>query len=178
MITPDGPPGQDVVAEMTASGFQLARVQPLLGRPLIAEDERDGAEPVVVIGYDVWQSGFSSDPASPGTACTARRDVPYRRRCHACGVRVPRQSTYLDTAPNRSVGRSAGQAAREVFVFARLAPGVTLEGARAEVATVGMLPLDAVAGNNEHLQPRVVPYVSGVFTDVPDSGWVAASSCS
>ena len=51
---------------MTASGFQLARVQPLLGRPLIEDDEREGAEPVAVIGYGLWQSRFSSDPAVLG----------------------------------------------------------------------------------------------------------------
>ena len=45
-------------AEMTASGFQLARLRPLLGRPLIEEDEREGAEPVAVIGYPLWQAGF------------------------------------------------------------------------------------------------------------------------
>src|SRR5688572_26174700 len=53
-------------AEMTASAFQLARVQPLLGRALIDHDEREGAEPVAVISYDLWQSAFSSDPAVLG----------------------------------------------------------------------------------------------------------------
>jgi hypothetical protein len=46
------------VAEMTASGFRLARVAPRLGRPLVAEDERASAPPVVVIGESVWRSRF------------------------------------------------------------------------------------------------------------------------
>ena len=33
---------------------------------MIEEDEREGAEPVAVIGYQLWQSGFSSDPAVLG----------------------------------------------------------------------------------------------------------------
>ena len=49
-----------------ASGLQLARVQPLLGRLLREEDEREGAEPVAVIGHGLWQSSFSSDPAVLG----------------------------------------------------------------------------------------------------------------
>src|SRR5262245_27849588 len=62
VITRDGPAGVVRADEMTSSAFQVARVQPILGRGLIEQDERDGAEPVAVIGYDIWQSGFSSDP--------------------------------------------------------------------------------------------------------------------
>ncbi len=66
VITREGGVGSVHAAEMTASGFQLARVQPLLGRPLMEEDEREGADPVAVIGYELWQSGFSSDAAVLG----------------------------------------------------------------------------------------------------------------
>src|SRR5690554_8072805 len=47
---------------MTASGFQLARIAPLLGRFLTKQDEAPGAPPVVVIGETVWRSRFNSDP--------------------------------------------------------------------------------------------------------------------
>src|SRR5687768_899035 len=43
------------VAEITASAFPLTRVPPLLGRPLQPADETPGADPVVVLGYEVWQ---------------------------------------------------------------------------------------------------------------------------
>ena len=66
VIARDGADDSVAAAEMTASAFQLARVQPLLGRPLMEEDEREGAEPVAVIGYRLWQEGFSSDPAVLG----------------------------------------------------------------------------------------------------------------
>ncbi len=61
-----GPAEPVSVAEMTASGFQLARVPPLLGRPLVEKDESDDAVPVVVIGYGVWQSRFFADPEVGG----------------------------------------------------------------------------------------------------------------
>ena len=65
LITPGGASGPISVAEMTASAFRLARVQPVLGRPLLDDDERGGAN-VVVIGFELWQAGFSSDPAVLG----------------------------------------------------------------------------------------------------------------
>ena len=39
------------VAEITASGFAVARTPPLVGRYLLPTDEREGAPPVVVIGH-------------------------------------------------------------------------------------------------------------------------------
>ena len=44
------------VAVMTASGFDVPRVAPLMGRTLRRDDEEPGAPSVVVIGYQAWRS--------------------------------------------------------------------------------------------------------------------------
>lgn len=61
------------VAEITASAFPLTRVAPLLGRPLQPSDETPGAEPVVVLAYEVWQRQFLQDPAIIGRVVTVGR---------------------------------------------------------------------------------------------------------
>ncbi len=61
---------------MTASGFRLTRVPPLLGRTLLDEDERPGAPPVVVIGHELWQRQFNGDAGILGQNRASRR---YRR---------------------------------------------------------------------------------------------------
>src|SRR5881396_1881050 len=61
------------VAEITASAFPLTRVPPLLGRPLQPADEMQGGQPVVVLGYDVWQRQFLHDPAIIGRVVTVGR---------------------------------------------------------------------------------------------------------
>ena len=48
---------------MSASGFRFGPVQPLMGRYLEQEDEREGAPSVVVIGENVWRDRFASDPS-------------------------------------------------------------------------------------------------------------------
>jgi MacB-like periplasmic core domain/FtsX-like permease family len=48
-------------AAITTSGFRLTRVAPLVGRTLLDEDERPGAPPVLVIGYEAWQRQFHGD---------------------------------------------------------------------------------------------------------------------
>jgi hypothetical protein len=62
LITTDG--GSEVVevAALTASGLRVARVLPFLGRSLLADDERAGATPVIVIAHEEWQRRFAGDP--------------------------------------------------------------------------------------------------------------------
>jgi hypothetical protein len=66
LIVPGGPPENVVVAAMSASGFGVARIRPLIGRYIEAPDERAGAPSVIVIGEDVWRSRFGADPAILG----------------------------------------------------------------------------------------------------------------
>ncbi len=172
VITRDGAVGTVHAAEMTASSFQLARVQPLLGRPLTEEDEREGAEPVAVIGSDLWRSGFSSDPAVLGQRIQIGDTPHIVVGVMPEGFRFPmnqRLWTPLRTNPPGEV-RPGGT---DVFVFARLVPGATLESAHAEVFTLGLVPHDAAAGTTAHLEPRVVPYAAGILPTVNRDSWLA-----
>jgi putative ABC transport system permease protein len=62
--TDDARPVQ--VAEMTASGFEVAPARPLLGRVLSAADETPGAPPVAVLGYELWRTRFAGDGSVVG----------------------------------------------------------------------------------------------------------------
>jgi putative ABC transport system permease protein len=66
LITEDGRAEPVRGVEISAAAFHIAQVPPLLGRPLQPEDERGGAAPVAVIGYDVWTARFGSDPGVIG----------------------------------------------------------------------------------------------------------------
>jgi putative ABC transport system permease protein len=121
------------VAEITASAFPLTRVRPLLGRPLQPPDEMPGAEPVVVLGNDVWQRQFLHDPAIIGRVVTVGRTartvvgvMPSRfgfPRNQQVWVPLPVQ----DAAPRQGPG---------VQVFGRLADGASWQDAAAELEVV------------------------------------------
>ena len=149
------------VARMTASGFRLARVAPLLGRFLLPEDEAPAAEPVVVIGYRAWQSRFAGAPDVVG------------RRVQLDGV----FHTITGVMPDRFAfpvnhqywtPLKADQQDR-VIVFARLADGVALQQANAEVKALGLVDPEVQSGAFGPMEARVVPYVIG-FTGEPPTG--------
>ena len=53
-------------AQATSGVFSALGVTATLGRPLIADDERAGADPVVVLTHRLWQSRFGGDPSIVG----------------------------------------------------------------------------------------------------------------
>ena len=122
------------IAEMTASGFRLTRVPPLLGRTLIDADERFGAPRVVVIGYDVWQSQFAGDQAIVGREIRIGRDAHTIVGVMPRGFRFPINHQYwipLRFDPRVPVAPGTGP---NLDVFGRLARGVSKEAAQAELS--------------------------------------------
>ncbi|MDT0596310.1 FtsX-like permease family protein [Glaciecola petra] len=47
---------------VTANMFTFTDIQPILGRVLQEEDHFEGAEAVLVLGFDMWQNYFNGDP--------------------------------------------------------------------------------------------------------------------
>ncbi|MGH9311353.1 MAG: ABC transporter permease [Vicinamibacterales bacterium] len=164
LVTPAGRSERVRIAEMTASGFRLSRVAPLLGRPLIDADENEGSPAVVVIGSGLWKTAFDGDSAILG------RTVRIGGTAHAVvgvmpdgfafpvnhGVWVPLRADPSDFE------RRQGPA---INVFGRLAPGISYEAAQAELTTIGLRTAAAFPATNAHLRPRLAPYTSLWFGD-------------
>ena len=140
------------VAEITASAFPLARVPPLLGRPLQPTDEMQGAEPVVVLGYDVWQRQFLHDPAIIGRVVTVGRTART-----VVGVMPPRfgfphnQQVWVPL-PVQDAAPREGPA---VQVFGRLADGASWQDAAAELDVVSARLAADQPATHAHLRTRV-----------------------
>ena len=83
---------------MSAAGFRVARVAPRLGRFFIEDDERAGAPPVVVIGYDVWRSRFAADPEVIGRRVQLDGTFHTVTGVMPAGLRLPGERSILDAA--------------------------------------------------------------------------------
>lgn len=167
----EGRPAEWVrVAEITASGFRLARVPPLLGRWIAEADEHAAAPPVVVIGHDVWQSRFASDRAVIGQTVRLGDTIHTVIGVMPKGFAFPLNHRYW--IPLRSDPFGSLKPSPEGVVFARLAPGVSLDGAEAELTTVGLLPPATGPASGDTRRSRVVPYTFA-FTDDVERGELA-----
>lgn len=161
----EGHRGEPVqVAEMTASGFRLARVPALLGRSLVEDDELEGAPPVIVIGYDVWQRRFAADPQVVG------RSVRLGAAVHTVVGVMPQgfgfpisHSLWVPLRADPSdYERRQGPGIR---VFGRRAPGVTLDQARAELTVIARRAAADFPKTHAYLTPRIMSYPMQLYDD-------------
>ncbi|HEY0035331.1 MAG TPA: ABC transporter permease, partial [Longimicrobium sp.] len=157
LIGPGGPPEPVTIAEMTASGFRLARVRPLLGRYLVPDDERPGAPPVLVIGYDVWRTRFDGDPGIVGRELRLGNTVHTVVGVMPEGFGFPLNHRFW--APLRvNPAEHDRLQGPSIFIFGRLAPGVTAREAQAELAAIGKRTAAEHPRTHGQLRPQVLPY--------------------
>jgi predicted permease len=140
-----GEPEQLRTVWATSGALQALGVQPLLGRLLLeAEDVAgaDGPQPVLLT-YAYWQRRFGGDEAAVGRAVTINAQP-----AEIVGV-MPRDFRFLDVTDADailSLRFAPGQMTIGNFSargIARLAPGVSLEQANADVARMLPIWLDA-----------------------------------
>jgi putative ABC transport system permease protein len=163
LITADGDGRPVEAVEISAAAFRLARVRPLLGRTLVAGDERPDAPPVVVIGHGVWQARFAGDSGAVGR--TVRIGDTYATVVGVMPAGFAFPVSHELWAPLRlnavDYPRGVGP---ELTVFGRLAPGVTLDEAQAELETLGRRASAEFPETHRHLRPRVAPYATVFLT--------------
>jgi putative ABC transport system permease protein len=174
LVTGDGPAVGVRAAEMTAPAFRVARVQPLIGRYLLPEDEHEAAPRVVVIGYELWQSHFAGDRAVVGRTVLVG-GVPHDLvGVMPPGFAMPRDQE-LWTALRADPLQHARGAGPLLYVFGRLAPGTTRERTQAELAVLGQRAAAAFPETHAHLRPQVLPYTYPLASVDRDDLWEAAA---
>ena len=140
---------------VTAGYFPLHGVAPLHGRAFLEEEDRPGANNVVVLGHDLWQRRFGSDPSLvgqtvslDGVACTVVGVMPR-------GFPLP-----YGAALARPIAFSGEDRTRPgshfLNVYGRLKDGVTQAQAEAEMAAVAARVEQSLAGTNVGHQVAVV----------------------
>jgi putative ABC transport system permease protein len=156
LIVPPASPEPIDVAEMSAAGFEVAGISPLIGRVIRADDERAGADPVVVIGYAEWRSRFGANPAVlntrvqlGGTHHTVVGVMPE-------GFAFPINHSYW--IPLRLDSSSDPLGRPPLSVFARLADDATVPSAHAQLTVIGERARATSARVHQDVRPRVVSY--------------------
>jgi len=124
-------------ARVTATFFSVLGVDPVLGRAFLADEDKPGAAPTVILSHALWSRVFGADPAIVGQQI--RLDG---KGYTVLGV-LPRSFQFapMGTAELWTPLRpSEGQLSRRFMhwldVIARLKPGVSMEQAQAQLTTI------------------------------------------
>ncbi len=121
-------------ALVTWTMFPILGVNPVMGRHLRAEDDRPGAEPVVILSHEVWQRRYQSDPQIIGRRVTVNGKPHTVVAVMPIGFSFPEnQKVWIPLGPTAETNP---RTARNLFAFGRLKPGVTVAQARAELASM------------------------------------------
>ncbi len=138
---PSTPPEALYGLKVTASLFPALGVSPILGRNILPEDDQPGHSDEIILSYGLWVRRFHADRSVVG------RTVWVGHPCLVIGVMPPgfnfplrrtaahTPSPYVEFWAPLSVFPGARQGG--LGAVARLKPGVSLEEARQDVASIG-----------------------------------------
>jgi putative ABC transport system permease protein len=139
-LTGMGEPESLIGYSLAANFFQVAGVQPALGRAFTPEEDRAGAPGVVVLSHRLWRRRFGSDLNALGRSVTLN-GAPYTViGVMPAGFQHPQRAELW--TPLRLNSLDANQANDRSFRFlrvvGRLKPGVTIEQAQGEMSRVAL----------------------------------------
>src|SRR5687768_8202687 len=150
------------VAQITADGFNITRVAPVIGRAIVTADESAAASPIVVIGYDVWHSRFGGDASVLGRELRLGNVVHTIVGVMPEGYGFPVNHSYW-TPLSTDAAAFGPREGPDIFIFGRLRDGATMAQAQAELSALGAQAASAFPLTHARLQPRVMPYAHPIL---------------
>ncbi|HEX6315586.1 MAG TPA: ABC transporter permease [Gemmatimonadaceae bacterium] len=128
------------VGLVTGNYFDIMGLSPILGRTLRDSDDGTGVPPVMVLTRDYWMSRFGGDSSIIGKMVRVDgRNVEVVGVVQAAPTFPNRMDAILNmviSEHHTSAMMVHGRTHRMTEMIARLAPGATVEQARAEVRTI------------------------------------------
>ncbi len=159
-----GAPEQASGTRLTASAFGVLGQQPLLGRDFGAADERPGAEPVVILGHQIWSNRYGADPAVIGTTVRLNGVPTTIVGVMPDGMMFPTNSLlWTPFVPDTSRGRDA----RFLSVFGRLRADSSRTAAETEMNAITARLAAEYPETNEALGAAIVQTFNDRFNGGP-----------
>jgi putative ABC transport system permease protein len=147
-------PTRGTILGVSREFFSVLGVRPLLGRPILPEENREGGEAVAVLGYEFWQRHFGSDPDLEGLTLTIAS------RPHAVvGVMPPGFKVLEDGDVYVAMERRPPRIrdSHNYRAIGRLAPGVTGQQAQEEMDGIAQGILAAYPGETQTVAVSMRP---------------------
>jgi putative ABC transport system permease protein len=156
ILTGRGDPERLIAARVSGEFFDVFRIPPAFGRAIGPADVATGAERVVVLSHRTWRERFGANPRVVGTFVTldsvSTRIVGVMPEGFAAPDQGPQIWVPLVLAPQQ-----LQRGSHFLFAVGRLAPGVDVAAATAQIATVAIRAERESPGTNTDLRGLLVP---------------------
>lgn len=143
-------------ARVSSNTFRLIGQKPLVGRDLLPADEKPGAPGVCIIGYGIWKSRYGGDPSVIGRAVRLNEVPAVIVGVMPEGMKFPtNQDIWLPLIPDTNHEK---RDSRSGIVVGRLADGITLASARADLDTIAVRLDKEYPQSNQGVRATIQPY--------------------
>ena len=140
-ITESGPPDLLYGVQVTANFFSTIGVYPAVGRVFLPQEDRPGANHVIIASDELWHSRFGGDPHFLGSTITLDNEKYTVVGIMAPGFESPSQFNrtdpllyYVPAAYPAELLSHHGD--HSINVIGRLKPGVSIAASRAELDAI------------------------------------------
>ena len=164
LTTPGAEPSRIVTGIVTPNYFTALGLRPVLGRAFGPADAAPDAPAVAVLHHDLWQTRFGGDPTIVGRTIAIDGDP-----VTVVGVLPPdlgvatSQRLFRPLVPE---GLDQVRGVHRLYAIGRLAPGATVERARAEVAAVAAALEQQYPEDNTRRGAELLPLQETIVGDV------------
>jgi putative ABC transport system permease protein len=166
-LTEQAEPEQLRGAAISYDMFSVLGVEPALGRSFAQEEDRQGAERVVVLSNGLWRRRFGGDPSLVGKTISLSGDSYTVIGIMPPGFKLPMINRSELWRPLYStLGKSCQRGCIVLRVMARLKPGVTLEVARSEMSAIASRIEQENPATNKGVGVTLLPLHDYVVGDV------------
>ena len=150
----------------SANLFSLIGAVPLIGRPFLNEEDKEGGNRVVILSHALWQRRFGSDSNIVGQPLTLNNQSYTIVGVMPAGFQFPVGFSYLGRALNDPVdlyvpiaatSQESRRGSFSFFSLGRLKAGVTIEQARAEMTAIEEGIVQQYLGENSGIGISLVP---------------------
>jgi putative ABC transport system permease protein len=156
--------------------FNIMKGQPILGRTFTREEQEDGKDFVIVLGYGLWQRRFAGDPNVVGKSVSLN-GRPY----NVVGVMGPDFQPLPSTlvSPEGQFYRPVAEAyndadrdSRHLRAIARLKAGATIEQAQSEVNIIAQRLEQQHPETNKDTGAHLVSISDEIVGDIRPTLWI------
>lgn len=172
-LTGQGEPQRLSVRQVTAGLFPTLGVEPVLGRELTPDDDKPGAEPVILLSDSLWARNFGRDPSVLGRRLNLDGElftvigVLPSSRFHP-SWRQYDAFTSLGRLEEVLGGTKRRDEHPGIYAYGRMKPGVTVDQARADMVSIAT-QLGKQYKTNSGNSVVVKPLLEAVVEDVRPS---------